>query len=332
MDKRFENLNNSIMFNLSLSSKELFHSNLLGYLFSRDNTLFSKIVRIKNLTTKEVKREHNNIDIEIICNDDRKYLIENKVKDIIDCDQLDKIQTKNKNYEKYYLFSLLGNNLKNLDKKYPLWEEVGYEHIITVLKKHRFNDETVDLIKNDYCAFMSDMISLLQEHYSKCDKYLLSDDNLLKQYEKIRLHDVFQKYGVSHFVNYFRNKYRDKEIKATHDYIKNGIMTFSPKETNNGEYKIEIQIENGEYRKTIVGPIKSKKELLGKFEAIGWFDKDWRSTKRKLPYRSYDHKDGTKRWYQIPINVNKMSYDDLAEKIKTDLDEVRRYFKSSISQ
>jgi hypothetical protein len=327
MDKRFENMNNSIMFHLSLSAKELFHSNLLGYFFIRDNTLFSKIVKIKNLKTKEVNREHNNIDIEIISDAGRKYLIENKVKSIVDCVQLDKIQTDNKGHEKYYLFSLLGNNLENLEKKYPLWEEFGYEHIISVLKEHRFNNETLDIIKDDYCTFMSDMISLLQEHYSKCDKYLLfwdkNDDNLLVQYEKVRLHDVFQKYGVSHFVSYFRKKYGNSEIISTYGYHRNGIMTFTSKETNDGEYSIEIQIEDGQYRKSIVGAIKAEKELLGKFEAVGWFDKNWRSSQHK-PYLSYDHKDGNKRWYQVPEKVNNMSYDDLTEKIKTDFNKVIR--------
>jgi hypothetical protein len=324
MDNRFEKLNNSIMFNLSLSSKELFHSNLLGYLFSFDNTLFGKIVNIKDLVVKEVKREINNIDIEITDKDEKKYLVENKVKDIIDCTQLDNIQNKNKNHEKYYLFSLLGDNLEKLEKKYPLWEEISYERIISVLRKYNFNNETINIIKNDYCAFMLDMVTLLQQHYFQCDRYMLFWDgnDLLEQYKTVRLHDVFQKYGTSHFVSYFRKKYPNTEIKSTYGYIRNGYMTFS-KEINNGEYSVEIQIqiENGEYRKSIVGKIKSEKKLLEMFESIGWFDKSWKS-RRKKTYLSYDHKDGTKRWYQIPITVNNMSYNDLSKKIKTDFDDV----------
>ena len=322
MDNRFEKINNSIMFNLSLSSKELFHSNFLGYLFSCDNTLFGKIVDIKNFTVKDVKREYNNIDIEITGHDGRKYLIENKVKDIIDCPQLDEIQSKNKNYKKYFLFSLLGENLEKLEKKYPLWEEISYEHIISILKDYDFNNETINIIKSDYCAFMLDMISLLQQHYFQCDRYMLFWDgnDLLEQYKKIRLHDVFQKYGVSHFVNFFRKKYPNSEIKSTYGYIKNGIMGFS-KEFNSGKYYVEIQIEDGQYRKSIVGKIKFENELLKMFESIGWFDKNWKSA-RKKPYLSYDHKDGTKRWYQIPVTVKNMNYNDLSEKIKTDLDNV----------
>jgi len=322
MDNRFEKLNNSIMFNLSLSSKELFHSNFLGYLFSFNNTLFGKIVNIKDLTVKDVKREFNNIDIEITDNNGKKYLIENKVKDIIDCPQLDKIQNKNKNHEKYYLFSLLGDNLEKLDKKYPLWEEIGYEHIISILKDYNFNNETINIIKNDYCVFMLDLISLFQQDYLKCDRYMLfwEGNNLLEQYKKIRLHDIFQKYGTSHFVNYFRKKYPNTEIKSTYGYNRNGNMTFS-KEINNGEYYIEIQIENGEYRKSIVGKKESINELRVMFESIGWFDKNWKSPSNRS-YLIFNHNDGMERLYQKSITVNNMSYNDLSEKIKKDFDVV----------
>ena len=318
----FEKLNNSIMFNLSLSSKELFHSNLLGYLFRCDDTLFGKIVK-KNCLVREVKREINYIDIEITGKDGKKYLIENKVKDIIDCPQLDRIQGKNKNHEKYYLFSLLGDSLEKLNKKYPLWEEIGYEQIIRVLAAHHFSDETVELIKNDYCVFMSDIITLFKQHYSKCDRYMLfwdkSKENLLEQYKKVRLHDVFQKYGVSHFVHYFRKKYPETEIQTSYGYIRNGIMNFTSKKMKGNEYYIEIQIEDGEYRKSVIGATKSRESILRKLESIGWVNANWRSP-RNLQYLSYDHRDGTARWYQVPEKVNNMSYDDLCEKIKTDLD------------
>jgi hypothetical protein len=105
-------------------------------------------------------------------------------------------------------------------------------------------------------------------------------------------------------------------------------MTFTSKETNDGEYSIEIQIEDGQYRKSIVGAIKTEKELLRKFEAVGWFDKNWKSPRYK-PYLSYDHNDGNKRWYQVPEKVNNMSYDDLTKKIKTDFDDVSRALKGS---
>lgn len=200
MDDRFEKLKNSVMFNLSLSSKELFHSNFLSFLFKKNNDFFFKITGVDKFNIKEIKREHKNIDIEIIGDKEEKYLIENKVKDIIGEDQIKKILEKNKDYKKYYLFSLLGNNMSNeIKEKYHEWEEIGYEKIISKLKIHNFNDDLINKMKDDYCVFMENMIKLLEEQYKDCDNYQLyrtkgkKKNELFKQYENIRLHDVFQK-------------------------------------------------------------------------------------------------------------------------------------------
>lgn len=326
MDIRFENLNKSIMFNLSLSSKELFHSNLLGYLFRYDVSLFGKIVGNKNLKVSDVRRERKNIDIELTDNSGNKYLVENKVKDIIGCAQLDEINRKNPNHAKYYLFSLLGNNLENLEKKYPDWEEVGYKQVVKILGNHTFKDNTVNIIKEDYCSFMSDMIGLLEDHYSSCDRYMLHSkgNGLLDQYVSVRLHDVYQKYGASHFVNHFRQKFPHTDIKSDYGYVKTGIIDFWKefRSKKRGKFTVLIQLENGEYRKAVVGERKHEEAFLKEFESIGWFDAEWRSP-RNLRYRSYENKNGTKMWFQIPETVNDMDYDVLSEKIKKDLDNIR---------
>jgi len=327
-DDRFKKLNESVMFNLSLSAKELFHSNFLGYLFGIEKTLFGEITGINNIIVKDVKREYKNIDIEITCENGSKYLIENKVKDIIDRPQLDRIQDKNKDYETYFLFSLLGNNFSLLGEKpeRTKWKEIGYKHIISILKNKNFKDDILNKMRDDYCDSMSIMISLLEEDYYSCDRYRLYKGNeRLEQYRNIRLHDVFQKYGVSHFVNYFRKIYPKTEIKSTYAYVRNGIMTFSIEIKNDKLDSVDIQIEDGQYRRSIVGLIEYKDKLRKMFESIGWFDKDWKSEHNKL-YLSYKHNDGkTKRWYQkhkIDQKIEDMSYDDLAKKIKTDLDDV----------
>jgi len=328
-DDRFDKLKESVMFNLSLSAKELFHSNFLSYLFNiEEKTLFGEITDIKGFVVKKAEREYKNIDIEITGEDGTKYLIENKVKDIITRRQLDEIQDKNKNYKTYFLFSLLGNNLQLLGEKpeKTKWKEISYKHIISILKNKIFKDDILNKMRDDYCDSMSIMISLLEEDYSHCDCYKLYNKNKrLEQYRNIRLHDVFQKYGISHFVNYFKKTYPNTDIDSTYGYSRNGIMTFSIK-IKNDNYSVDIQIEDGQYRKSIVGKIENEIELLEKFESIGWFVKNWKS-KRKKDYLGYDHKDKdkTKRWYQlqeIDQNIKEMSYSELAEKIKKDLDDV----------
>jgi hypothetical protein len=317
MDKRFDDLRKSVVFNLSLAAKELFHSNFLGYLFENDNSLFCKIAELKNFDF-DVKREHNNIDIEII-GKEKKYLIENKVKDIINDNQREKIEKKFKNrgYEKFYLFSLLGNNF---EKEYPLWIEIGYEEIIRKLKTHNFSNPLIKSIKKDYCDFMSNMISLLKEKFLECDKYILFHKNeTVNQFKEIRLHDLFLKYGMSHFIANFRKNNKDNEIKIDNSIQKShSVMSFY--KVKNG-IKYGVQLEDSDYSRFIVAAEESKSY----FEEIGWFDKKWESKNRKK-YLSYGNKQNPKEkfWYQSGKRViENISYDELTKFIKNDLDSIK---------
>ena len=77
MDTFVEKLSNNPIFQLSLSSKELFHSNFLAWLAEDDNTrcVFNKVMQTwlddKNWEYKpnemEVKREYNHFDF-CVCN------------------------------------------------------------------------------------------------------------------------------------------------------------------------------------------------------------------------------------------------------------------------
>jgi hypothetical protein len=317
MDNRFEILNNSVMFNLSLSSKELFHSNFLAFLFKCENTLFCKVINVDNFRF-DVQREHKNIDIEIIGNN-KKYIIENKVKDIIDEAQIEKIENdyKNGDYNGIYLFSLLGNNLEMLEHKHILWKEISYERIVEILKNHSFNDSYLESIKNDYCNFMTTMISLLKEQYLNCDTYIIYWKNeMVQRFSEIRIHDLFIKYGMSHFVNYFRKNNHDNEIRIRYGVNRaKATMTFS-KQFSGVEYG--IQTEDLDYRRYIIGNIKSR-EL---FEEKGWFNKDWISASGKK-YLKYDTKtSGITFWYQNKFSnriIENISYDKLVNYIKSDI-------------
>jgi hypothetical protein len=317
MDNRFEILKNSVMFNLSLSSKELFHSNFLAFLFKCKNNLFCKMINVDNFCF-DVQREHKNIDIEITGNN-RKYIIENKVKDIIGEKQIKKIENdyKNGNYNGIYLFSLLGNNLETLEHKHPLWKEISYEKIVEILKNHSFNDSYLESVKNDYCNFMMTMISLLKEQYLNCNTYIIHRKNkMFQQFEEIRLHDLFMKYGMSHFINYFRKNNRENEIKIGYSVNRaRATMGFS-KQFSDVEYG--IQTEDLEYRRYIIGNEKSR-EL---FEEKGWFNKDWISASGKKYLKYKTKTSGITFWYQNNFSnriIENISYDGLANYIKSDI-------------
>ena len=113
MDTFVEKLNNNPIFQLSLSSKELFHSNFLAWLAEDKNTqaLFKKILSTwlgedtfdYNTDCMEIKREYKNFDFSIcekIINDKEsktgriRLVLENKFKSIAYKAQLENYQKK----------------------------------------------------------------------------------------------------------------------------------------------------------------------------------------------------------------------------------------------
>jgi len=322
MDTRFEKLKSSIMFNLSLSSKELFHSNFLSYLFNYDNNLFCKIVGIDYFKFNAI-REYKNIDIEIK-GANVKYIIENKIKDVIDINQIEKIEKsrKNGNYKKVYLFSLLGNNLEMLGIEYPLWQEIGYYNIISKLKTYNFNDTYLKLLKNDYCDYMEIMISLLEDEFKYCNKYSLHlKNNIIKNYKSIRLHDLYLKYGMSHFINYFNKNNVNSDVRARFMINRSKATMIFYKQVNGIEFGIET--EDIDYRRYII----SDEETRTLFESKGWFNKEWKSAtgKNYLKYKSEEYNDNKTFWYQnnyIDRTIMNISYDELLTFIINDFNSI----------
>src|SRR5690606_14227209 len=96
-----EYLEKSPLFNLSLSSKELFHSNFIAWIVDLYKNEFSVILSqrlgLKITEIKKIERETKNIDLSIHYkneNEDRLIVIENKVKSLPDKKQLEKYQEK----------------------------------------------------------------------------------------------------------------------------------------------------------------------------------------------------------------------------------------------
>ena len=324
IENYIDELKRSIMFNLSLASKELFHSNFLGFLFEKDKSLFGKIAGINNFKSETVLREYKHIDIEVTGKDETKYLVENKVKDIIDEKQIKVIESRfcEGEYKTYFLFSLLGGTLEGLKTKYSyktkyLWEEISYNEIIKVLEKQDFNDKLLNLMKDNYCAYMRSMIKLIEEQFKNCSTYtLFSENETVKKLKEIRLHDVFLKYGTSHFMREFGKYNKDSSIK-TGTFISNSQAGMDFAKVKKG-IRYGIQIQNLQYRRFI----ESSEETRKLFEKNGWFDPTWRSP-RKLPYCKFSSKDtNVTFWYQYEkkSKIKNMSYKELAEKIMKDLE------------
>ena len=161
IDLAYENLKKSPMFKLSLSSKELFHSNFLEWLSNVDQDAFKKLIlKMAGIAEKSyrwpdvwrVKREYNNFDLCIVAydqynkkNEDERidddddfrilFVIENKVKSIPYKEQLERYSQeaaeKNKAYWKNRANDLLKEKDFDSSKKY--W--IGIDNGKWVLKQ-----------------------------------------------------------------------------------------------------------------------------------------------------------------------------------------------------
>jgi hypothetical protein len=109
MKETIEKLKKSPLFNLSLSSKELFHSNFLYWIGhnypSEFGGLFSKYLneQPEDSCIKEIFRERENIDLSFSYSNGQEVLIENKVKSVPYIGQLVKYSEKTHPPKKLYI-------------------------------------------------------------------------------------------------------------------------------------------------------------------------------------------------------------------------------------
>lgn len=185
-DEAINYLKISPMFNLSLSSKELFHSNFLYWIYTKDKDVFKQLIRdICEIETSswldnnwQVKREKENFDL-CICqytpqsnqkgpktklNEDILLVIENKFKSLPTDKQLQDYDAKLQKHQncKKILLSLTSPD----EQKESSWEWVGYDKIVEALYRIQndranksFDDYERSLI-GDYATFVQSMITL----------------------------------------------------------------------------------------------------------------------------------------------------------------------------
>lgn len=184
--KAIEYLKSSPMFNLSLSSKELFHSNFLYWIYITNKGVFKELMKELGASTNdwgqdedwEVKREYLNFDLSIVSNNQKKeklfLVIENKVKSIPTAYQLekynDKIEKKKHKDVKKILLSLT-KPCENC-KKVNGWEWKDYNTIADFLidNKEKFVDYKRDIVK-DYAKFVKSLCCVAEYWKDKGSDY-----------------------------------------------------------------------------------------------------------------------------------------------------------------
>lgn len=200
--KELDLLKRSPMFQLSLSSKELFHSNFLYWLslIDRDKfaELINKLIQTTNIekewsTDWEVKREYKHFDLCITSgagkNEVIHLVLENKFKSIPDCGQLAEYLEKAKK-SKHILLTLV-DEFPEKEKIEGSWEVINYDGLSTAMRQvyHHYTGYVAEIIK-DYIGFISAFHNLASSWNIEPG---LPFSNNIGQYCELRINDVYQK-------------------------------------------------------------------------------------------------------------------------------------------
>lgn len=283
-------LKQSPIFAMSLGSKELFHSNFWKYLL--DTKECSALIKLffKNIDlSKEykVEREKEHMDL-VITNNDRKYVIENKIKSYPSKEQLE-------NYSKKDISYGVITGIKEPPFTIPEpWHFVSYSEIANTLRAVTFSNQFLNEIVKDYCKVLDAINYLMDESLKESNNVLSFWSESTKRLKEINLMDVFRKLKADDFVHYFNDKHQKELVKMGEELgngwrfsvdrsfnRSNATITFkfvkykpsNPKEEYVSE--IGIQIEGEQFRLFFGVNGDNKNNLFNKGVNAGWFNGDY---------------------------------------------------------
>lgn len=293
-----DELNDNPLFQMSLGSKELFHSNFLAWLFEQDNEFASKWFSSMNhlpdqLSLKEnnpIDREKGNTDLWLHFNEG-DIIIENKVKSVPHKRQLDDYAKKNGSRYSYLLLSLTKPEFFNgdtytiiVDDEAVKWFQISYRDVASAIREHFTTNTSNEQYVNDYIDFIDklDQLAQLLPVNKETDQYdFASGHTPIDQgninLRKYRLHDLYTKHKMNSFAEILRNELSDN-IKVDWGFSNGTGMVTARKRIDGAE--IGVQLQNNAFRlytywKDDKGRSKQLRDHL-KADDL-WFNFEWTS-------------------------------------------------------
>lgn len=295
---RLQKLKESPMFQLSLGSKELFHSNFLYWLWKAEPDVFWKImehfdIKISDKDSLDVKREWNHFDLSIVnVNkekgkiDDVLAVIENKVKSVPRKDQLEeyseKIATIDKKGCKKILLSLIEPDFSKIEG----WDNYTYEKYKEIIKnivdRSIVGDTYNQSIITDYYYMIEALVTFkkewLQDGFASMQYVNIFENSSVKDYKELRIDDLRHKIIYSKMFAELKEKLEmfspetgvgttkeifEKKHNLTIGYgMTNATGLIEAKVRINDDYLLGIQIQGNQYRHFIeFSSSKNVKEL-----------------------------------------------------------------------
>ncbi len=275
-----QSLLESPLYAMSLSSIELFHSNMWHWLMKTDQRFASVFFnQLTHEDVKEVTRESRNRDIVIELNDGSNYVIENKIKSIPGYKQLEDYETNTKPFKKGVLTGLK----ETLDlSAFKLWSFLSYREIAEgimrtmnissspIIKKHQ-------AIIHQYCQMITTITELIEQQLEKSDNIL---DYNTGDLHEIRFDDVYRKLKAEDFLAKRLRNSRELDALVPEGFEKDmhtaytnksAYIDFRFKNKNDIEFGVQIQgYRFGVFAEKRTG--NKTEEVFKAFSEYGWFD------------------------------------------------------------
>jgi len=272
--KAIDKLKSNPLYWASLGSRELFHSNFLGWLFEQYPSSAKAILNV-DIDGFKVLREKHNIDL-VLLNTDYLIAIENKFKDVPRAGQLrrydDVLGTKEFCKKKY----CSGNTERILLTLIPPseivkgWKTILYQDLIIRLQEWLDGNCKKKLGKHsiyieDYIQFVSGIVEIFDQFKNKND-YWFSNNKKSKHWAHltdIRFEDTITKLQANQFRmdvlqqlppeiknhSHFRSNAGLNNKSASVDFIFSTAKQGGP--LSEQDVSLYIQIEGNTYRKAI---------------------------------------------------------------------------------
>lgn len=305
-------LKESPLFNLSLGSKELFHSNFLYWLGNKYPNEFGKIfkkflkIETDDNEAKDFQREKSNIDLSFKYKDGQQILIENKVKSIPYIEQLQKYSKKhasdtNNNFILLSLSKPEFINSDNIWNESTKWHYLSYKELSSKLQSmsELISYEYHNQIVKDYCEFIDNLVKINNKIKLDSDGYFdfhSKENRFYKELQKIRLHDFYLKRIYELFTFHIYEKVKKMIKRSNVELIGFGLpikelwgndneSIFISHGMTRGQglfdlkYKVSdhlllgIQIQGDHYRMVVEdNNSQIAKKIKEELVKLGWFD------------------------------------------------------------
>jgi hypothetical protein len=315
-------LEQSPMFYLFLSSRELFHTNFWFWLSKLNpqetiklfsNTKRSNQTDFHREYNQRYEEEKSQVDLLITDTNAPAIVIENKVKDFPTTEQLARIKTTfSESSPEFVLTTLFWAD----DLQFTGWAVKTYRQISEQLNPENFTKDTYyKSLISDYKQFILNLAELAELLPITMDYDFAKAHNkvLFEQLNSIKLWEGFQKLRASHLLLHFA-KANTHQVQATYR-INNQKVTIQFLIPIVRGYNMGIQIEDNQYRKFIFGP-KHEQFADNLQQNHIFFDPAWLSPQKK---NMCGYKPDFKYQYE---KLLPMSFNQLFAKINADIQQI----------